>query len=170
MPPPPPPGSSPPPASLYLHDAFAVHTLALLGLFHQRKRTLVRVGLLRLRHAAPQPARTLLLLGYVWYDVLIRRAPPPPSLTVSVSMSVSLSTARTSILSMLRSAISVGQLVIEDHDETFRFGSPKSDPVVHLKVHSGKFWTRVFRCARGTLSPPVDVCADMGREPLLLLL
>ncbi|KAI0699495.1 cyclopropane-fatty-acyl-phospholipid synthase [Cerioporus squamosus] len=52
--------------------------------------------------------------------------------------------ARSSIMSMLRSAISVGQLEIQDRDETFRFGPPKSDNVVRLRVLSGKFWTRVF--------------------------
>ncbi len=59
--------------------------------------------------------------------------------------STCLSAARSSIMSMLRSAISVGRLEIEDYDETFRFGSPKSDNVIRLKVLSGKFWTRVFR-------------------------
>lgn len=47
---------------------------------------------------------------------------------------------------MLRSAIVVGHMRIEDHDETFEFGSEKAGggAVVRLKVHSGKFWTRVF--------------------------
>ena len=55
-------------------------------------------------------------------------------------------TARTSILSVLRSAISTGYLEVEDYDETFRFGNPKgASNAVHLRVNSGKFWTRVFR-------------------------
>ncbi|KAI0739615.1 cyclopropane-fatty-acyl-phospholipid synthase [Daedaleopsis nitida] len=53
--------------------------------------------------------------------------------------------ARTSILSLLTSAISVGYLEIEDYDETFHFGDPKaSTNAVHLKVLDGKFWPRVF--------------------------
>nr|VWP00309.1 Septin-type G domain-containing protein [Ganoderma boninense] len=53
--------------------------------------------------------------------------------------------ARSSILSVLQSAISTGYLEVEDYDETFRFGNPKSvSNSVHLRVNSGKFWTRVF--------------------------
>ncbi|KAH9849100.1 cyclopropane-fatty-acyl-phospholipid synthase [Lenzites betulinus] len=59
--------------------------------------------------------------------------------------------ARSSILSVLRSAIVVGHMRIEDRDETFHFGTPASDKtgsgggsVVRLKVHNGRFWTRVF--------------------------
>ncbi|KAL1942217.1 hypothetical protein VTO73DRAFT_6281 [Trametes versicolor] len=53
--------------------------------------------------------------------------------------------ARSSILSVLRSAIAVGYMRIEDRDDTFHFGNEKTDgAVVHLKVVSGKFWTRVF--------------------------
>ncbi|KAI1789906.1 cyclopropane-fatty-acyl-phospholipid synthase [Ganoderma leucocontextum] len=53
--------------------------------------------------------------------------------------------ARSSILSVLQSAISSGYLEVEDYDETFRFGNPKdATNSVHLRVTSGKFWTRVF--------------------------
>ncbi|KAI0357092.1 cyclopropane-fatty-acyl-phospholipid synthase [Trametes cingulata] len=53
--------------------------------------------------------------------------------------------ARTSILSVLRSAVKVGYMRIEDRDETFYFGNEKTGGAeVHMKVLSGKFWTRIF--------------------------
>ena len=56
------------------------------------------------------------------------------------------SAARTSILTLLSDAIHDGYLEVEDIDQTFHFGNPKTaSNVVHLKIISGKFWTRVFR-------------------------
>ncbi|OSD00401.1 cyclopropane-fatty-acyl-phospholipid synthase [Trametes coccinea BRFM310] len=53
--------------------------------------------------------------------------------------------ARSSILTMLRATITVGSICIEDCDDTFCFGNEKTGgAVVRIKVHSGKFWTRVF--------------------------
>ncbi|KAI0631650.1 cyclopropane-fatty-acyl-phospholipid synthase [Trametes polyzona] len=53
--------------------------------------------------------------------------------------------ARSSILTVLRSAVVVGYMRIEDRDETFHFGNEKTGgAVVRLKVLNGKFWTRVF--------------------------
>ena len=57
-------------------------------------------------------------------------------------------TARSSTLSVLHAAIKIGYLEIEDQDQTFRIGMPKSGgATVHLAVRSGKFWNRVFRSA-----------------------
>ncbi|KAI0654338.1 cyclopropane-fatty-acyl-phospholipid synthase [Cubamyces menziesii] len=53
--------------------------------------------------------------------------------------------ARSSIVAILRSAVVVGYMCIEDRDTTFHFGTEKTDgTVVHLRVLSGKFWTRIF--------------------------
>ncbi|KAH9895744.1 cyclopropane-fatty-acyl-phospholipid synthase [Cubamyces lactineus] len=53
--------------------------------------------------------------------------------------------ARSSIVAVLKSAVVVGYLCIEDRDATFHFGNEKTDgTVVHLRVLSGKFWTRIF--------------------------
>ncbi|CDO68537.1 hypothetical protein BN946_scf184998.g34 [Trametes cinnabarina] len=53
--------------------------------------------------------------------------------------------ARSSILAMLRSTITAGFICIEDCDDTFCFGSEKTGgAIVRIKVHNGKFWTRVF--------------------------
>ncbi|EJF60808.1 cyclopropane-fatty-acyl-phospholipid synthase [Dichomitus squalens LYAD-421 SS1] len=66
-------------------------------------------------------------------------------LTKSSQYSLYTTFARSSILSLLSSAIVSGYLVVEDYDETFRFGNPKTTTnCVHLRVTSGRFWTRVF--------------------------
>ncbi|KAI0776930.1 cyclopropane-fatty-acyl-phospholipid synthase [Trametes elegans] len=53
--------------------------------------------------------------------------------------------ARSSIIAVMRSAIAVGYMRIEDRDDTFHFGNEKAGgAVVRLKVLHGKFWTRVF--------------------------
>ena len=76
------------------------------------------------------------------------RTPARPSRLRSFARSLARSfarAARSSILSVLEAAIQVGYLEIEDEDETFHFGTPKAGGVAaHLKVLSGKFWTRVF--------------------------
>ncbi|KAI0808152.1 cyclopropane-fatty-acyl-phospholipid synthase [Fomes fomentarius] len=53
--------------------------------------------------------------------------------------------ARSSILALLAAAVSEGSLEIQDYDETFHFGQEvATHSVVHIKVLSPKFWTRVF--------------------------
>ena len=130
------------PASLNLHDAFS--SILLFRVLHfQRKHFFFRL-LLRLRDPRSLQIYPVLVLDYVWC------APAPSPLSASHRTELTLpSAARSSILSLLGSAISEGYLEIEDYDETFRFGQRKgAQNAVHLKVLSGKFWTRVFRCVR----------------------
>ena len=133
------------PASLNLHDAFS--SILLFRVLHfQRKHFFFRL-LLRLRDPRSLQIYPVLVLDYVWC------APPRPEPSLRVApdrLALTLpSAARSSILSLLGSAISEGYLEIEDVDQSFAFGQPKAaagGAAVHLKVLSGKFWTRVFRC------------------------
>ena len=69
---------------------------------------------------------------------------PEGSLTAPLSAPLHLA-ARSSIVAILKSAVVVGYMCIEDRDATFHFGNEKTDGnVVHLRVLSGKFWTRIF--------------------------
>ncbi|KAI0366500.1 cyclopropane-fatty-acyl-phospholipid synthase [Pilatotrama ljubarskyi] len=85
-----------------------------------------------------------------------RSSPSQESVSSAGSSTLNLSTnsppysfltmfARSSILSVLRSAISVGYMRIEDRDQTFCFGNDKTaGVVVHMRVLNGRFWTRIF--------------------------
>ncbi|KAK7688884.1 hypothetical protein QCA50_007575 [Cerrena zonata] len=67
------------------------------------------------------------------------------TVTVKTARSYFASLARSSILSFLVRAITVGYLCIEDQEGTHEFGiCTKTNSVVRLRVISHEFWTRIF--------------------------